>query len=93
MDKCTIFKLEEEIMNRVIGFEISSQDAVTQSKFYANVFGWEIGEPNWGYYPAKTGPSDNEGINGGISRTGAFPGWCPLANTGGFHQRFHPEGS
>jgi predicted enzyme related to lactoylglutathione lyase len=58
----------DESMSRVIGFEISSQDAATHSKFYADVFGWEIGEPNWGYYPAKTGPSDTTGIDGGIAQ-------------------------
>ncbi|BBH20167.1 glyoxalase [Paenibacillus baekrokdamisoli] len=55
-------------MSRVVGFEISSQDAATQSKFYADVFGWELSEPNWGYYPAKTGPSDKTGIDGGIAQ-------------------------
>jgi predicted enzyme related to lactoylglutathione lyase len=55
-------------MNRVVGFEISSKDAAKHSKFYADVFGWEIGGPNWGYYPAKTGPSDKAGIDGGIDK-------------------------
>ncbi|WP_238323026.1 VOC family protein [Gorillibacterium massiliense] len=57
----------DESMNRVIAFEISSQDAASHSKFYADVFGWELGEPNWGYYPAKTGPSEENGIDGGIA--------------------------
>lgn len=55
-------------MNRVVGFEISSQDAEKQAKFYADVFGWELGQPNWGYYPAKTGPSEEPGIDGGIAK-------------------------
>lgn len=55
-------------MNRVVAFEISSQDAEKQAKFYANVFGWEMGEPNWGYYPAKTGAPDQPGIDGGIAK-------------------------
>lgn len=42
-------------MNRVVGFEISSQNAARQSTFYADVFGCE---PNWGYYPVNTGASD-----------------------------------
>ncbi|XEC95104.1 VOC family protein [Paenibacillus tarimensis] len=54
--------------NRVVAFEISSQDAEKQSKFYADVFGWDLGEPNWGYYPVKTGSSDMPGIDGGISQ-------------------------
>lgn len=56
------------MMNRVIAFEISSQDAEKQSKFYAEVFGWELGQPNWGYYPAKTGPSTEPGIDGGVAQ-------------------------
>jgi uncharacterized protein len=60
--------MEDELMNRVVGFEISSQNAETQSKFYADVFGWDLAEPNWGYYPVKTGPSDKKGIDGGIAQ-------------------------
>jgi predicted enzyme related to lactoylglutathione lyase len=55
-------------MNRVVAFEISSQDAGKLAQFYSEVFGWELGEPNWGYYPARTGPSDKPGIDGGIAQ-------------------------
>ncbi|WP_309122047.1 VOC family protein [Paenibacillus sp.] len=61
-------------MGRVIGFEISGQDPKGHSAFYANVFGWDIGEPNWGYYPAKTGDVGQAGIDGGIAKGPAhFP--------------------
>jgi len=55
-------------MNRVVAFEISSQDAEKQAKFYADVFGWDLGQPNWGYYPVRTGSSDEPGIDGGIAQ-------------------------
>jgi hypothetical protein len=55
-------------MNRVIAFEISSQDAGKQAKFYEDVFGWGLGQPNWGYYPVQTGPADEPGIDGGIAQ-------------------------
>jgi hypothetical protein len=56
-------------MGKVVGFEISSQDPEKATRFYANVFGWEIAEPNWNYWPVKTENNQAKvGINGGISK-------------------------
>lgn len=41
-------------MARVVGFEMSSQDPEKAVQFYSAVFGWEMGEPNWGFWPIKT---------------------------------------
>ncbi|WP_010676656.1 VOC family protein [Bacillus timonensis] len=53
-------------MARIVGFEISSQDPEKAVKFYSTVFGWEIGEPNWGFWPVKS--SGQAEIQGGISK-------------------------
>lgn len=53
-------------MAKIIGFEISSQDPEKAVKFYSTVFGWEIGEPNWDFWPVKN--SDSIKIQGGISK-------------------------
>lgn len=56
-------------MGKVVGFEISSQDPEKATRFYANVFGWEIAEPNWNYWPVQTKKDlSKAGINGGISK-------------------------
>lgn len=55
-------------MAKVIGFELNSQDPEKAAEFYSNVFGWEIEEPNWGYWPVKTGNDQNQAVNGGISK-------------------------
>jgi predicted enzyme related to lactoylglutathione lyase len=55
-------------MPRVVSFEISTQDPQRTVAFYANVFGWEFAEPRWDYWPARTGPAGQPGIDGGISR-------------------------
>lgn len=54
-------------MGRVVLFEINSQDPEKANKFYSSLFGWKIGDENWGYYPVTTGPDDKAGIDGGIS--------------------------
>jgi hypothetical protein len=36
-------------MGRVVLFDLSSQDPERAAVFYSSVFGWKIGEPNWGY--------------------------------------------
>ncbi|MFS0562376.1 VOC family protein [Terribacillus sp. 179-K 1B1 HS] len=54
----------EKIKGKVVGFELNSQDPAKAASFYANVFGWEIGEPNWGYQEVKA----DGGIGGGISK-------------------------
>ncbi|QTN00701.1 hypothetical protein ERJ70_16240 [Sediminibacillus dalangtanensis] len=56
-------------MAKVVGFEISSQDPEKAVEFYRKVFGWEIAEPNWEYWPvAFEIGTDDSGINGGISK-------------------------
>lgn len=55
-------------MNRVVLFDLGSQDPEGATRFYANVFDWKIGEPNWDYWPVSTGSSDVPGIDGGITR-------------------------
>ncbi|MFS0821892.1 VOC family protein [Bacillus sp. 1P02SD] len=53
-------------MARVVGFEMSSQDPEKAVQFYSTVFGWEMGDPNWGFWPIKSsGPAE---IHGGISK-------------------------
>jgi predicted enzyme related to lactoylglutathione lyase len=55
-------------MNRVVMFELSSQNPELQAKFFSTVFGWEVSEPQWGYSSAKTGTNEKPGINGGIAQ-------------------------
>lgn len=54
-------------MYRVIHFELPVDDVERASKFYANVFGWDI--QAWGgeeYYLAATGMDDEPGIDGAL---------------------------
>ncbi|WP_074598947.1 VOC family protein [Sediminibacillus halophilus] len=62
-------------MAKVVGFEISSQEPEKAVEFYRRVFGWEIAESNWGYWPvASEIGKDDSGISGGISKgPGDFP--------------------
>ncbi|WP_053218325.1 VOC family protein [Virgibacillus senegalensis] len=56
-------------MAKVIGFELSSQEPEKAVQFYARVFGWEFGEPNWEYWPLISGnDTDNSRMSGGISK-------------------------
>jgi Predicted enzyme related to lactoylglutathione lyase len=55
-------------MNRVVLFDLGSQDPEGAAKFYANVFDWKVGNPNWDYWPVTTGSSESAGIDGGITR-------------------------
>ncbi|WP_099159145.1 VOC family protein [Virgibacillus ndiopensis] len=56
-------------MGKVVGFELSSQEPEKATKFYSDVFGWEISEPNWDYWSVSTEKSTGRtGINGGISK-------------------------
>ncbi|RDW15524.1 VOC family protein [Oceanobacillus chungangensis] len=55
-------------MGRVIGFELNSQEPEKAEEFYSNVFGWEIAEAQWDYWPVTTGDSVKPGINGGIGK-------------------------
>ena len=63
-------------MNKVVHFEIPSDDVERASKFYKEVFGWVINAmPNMGYALLYTGPTDEKGmlkesgfINGGMMK-------------------------
>lgn len=54
-------------MNRVVGFEISSREPEKTTKFFEDLFGWEIGEPNEEYWPVVTGRGANT-VSGGIAK-------------------------
>lgn len=54
----------EKVNGKVIGFELNSQDPDKAASFYANVFGWKVGNPNWGYHGVETAG----GIDGVISK-------------------------
>ncbi|MGM0835890.1 MAG: VOC family protein [Bacillota bacterium] len=54
-------------MNRVVGFEFSSREPEITTKFFEDVFGWEIGEPNYEYWPVVTGKGANV-MSGGIAK-------------------------
>ncbi|MBV9989723.1 MAG: VOC family protein [Alphaproteobacteria bacterium] len=54
-------------MNRPVHFEIHAGDPAKLSKFYAEVFGWQITHmPQFDYYLISTGDNDGPGINGGF---------------------------
>ena len=57
-------------MIRVYHFDIYADDPERATKFYSDVFGWEIKkwEGPMDYWMVTTGPEDQYGINGGISR-------------------------
>jgi len=55
-------------MGRVVSFEMSSQSPEKATRFYAEVFGWKIAEPNWEYWPVQTKKNEEAGIDGGISK-------------------------
>ncbi|WP_127529419.1 VOC family protein [Paenibacillus kobensis] len=56
-------------MNRVVLFDLGSQDPEGAIHFYSNVFDWKVGDPNWDYWPTTTGSSHAAGIDGGITRS------------------------
>lgn len=56
-------------MNRVVLFDLGSQDPEGAVTFYGRVFDWKAGDPNWDYWPVTTGSSDSPGIDGGITRS------------------------
>jgi len=60
-------------MNRPVHFEIHATDPAKLSKFYADVFGWQITHmAAFDYYLINTGDNDGPGINGGfVKRMGA----------------------
>ncbi len=56
-------------MNRVVHFEIPSDDPEKSQEFYGKCFGWSMNK--WGdeaYWLASTGPDDQPGINGAIMK-------------------------
>ena len=68
-------------MNRPVHFEIHASDPAKLSKFYAEVFGWQITHmPQFDYYLIDTGGNDGPGINGGfVKRMGpAAPDGAPV---------------
>lgn len=68
-------------MNRPVHFEIHASDPAKLSKFYADVFGWQITHmPQFDYYLIDTGANDGPGINGGfVKRMGpAAPEGAPV---------------
>lgn len=67
-------------MPRPVHFELSFDDAARIKAFYENVFGWTITQ--WGdmdYWLADTGPSDQPGIHGGLTRR--QENWPSVVNT------------
>ena len=63
------------IMNRIVHFEIQSENPERAASFYKEVFGWKIDE--WvlpgvklkdedRYWLVTTGPEEEPGINGGL---------------------------
>ena len=57
-------------MNRVEHFDICADDPERAINFYSDVFGWKIEkwEGPTEYWLVTTGPDDQAGINGGISK-------------------------
>ena len=57
-------------MNRVEHFDLYADDPERAGKFYSDVFGWKIQkwEGPMDYWMVQTGPSDQPGIDGGISK-------------------------
>lgn len=56
-------------MNRVIHFELGAEQPERAAKFYGDAFGWKF--EKWAgpvdYWLIMTGPSDQPGIDGGMS--------------------------
>lgn len=58
--------------NRIVHFDISAENVERAKKFYQDAFGWEINKwesddmEGMSYYLIKTGPKEEEGINGGM---------------------------
>jgi predicted enzyme related to lactoylglutathione lyase len=67
-------------MPRVVHFEISADDPVRASQFYAKTFGWQVQQ--WGgenYWLVMTGDKSEPGIDGAINRRSDQP--TPTVNT------------
>jgi predicted enzyme related to lactoylglutathione lyase len=66
-------------MARVIHFEVPVDDPERASKFYANAFDWDIGtwgRPESGYWVVETGPREEPGIDGALTRRASM--WAPI---------------
>ena len=52
----------------IVHFEIMGKDAIRLQKFYAQLFGWKVGEamPDMGFYGLVDG--DSSGLAGGIGQ-------------------------
>ena len=66
-------------MNRVVHFEIYTEDPTTVQPFYRDVFGWKFQKFEGGpieYWLITTGDDKQPGINGGLAcpREGQSPG-------------------
>jgi hypothetical protein len=66
-------------MNRVVHFEIYTEDPTTVQPFYRDVFGWKFQKFEGGpieYWLIMTGDHKQPGINGGLARPreGQSPG-------------------
>jgi predicted enzyme related to lactoylglutathione lyase len=66
-------------MNRVVHFEIYTDDPEAVQPFYRNVFGWQFEKFEGGpieYWLVTTGDDKDAGINGGLARPreGQSPG-------------------
>src|SRR5882724_5645686 len=75
-------KFKENIMSRVIHFEIHAGDAERAINFYEKLFGWTF--QKWDgpmpYWLIITGPDDKPGINGGlVLRQGEIDGQAVIA--------------
>lgn len=59
-------------MPRVVHFEFFAQDAERATRFYKDVFDWDIQkwEGPQPYWLVITGPDDQPGINGGVGTQG-----------------------
>jgi predicted enzyme related to lactoylglutathione lyase len=62
-------------MSRVVHFEIHATDPDRAERFYRDVFGWEIEPPSAGpdYRLVRTGPPEEPGIDGAITRRDGEP--------------------
>lgn len=70
-------------MNKVVHFEIPSNDMERASKFYKEVFGWKINAiPNMGYTMLYTGPIDEKGMlkESGFINGGMMKRWKEIKN-------------
>lgn len=57
-----------ELVGKVVGFELNSQDPKKVTSFYSTVFGWEISEPYWDYQTVTKTKDEETGILGGITK-------------------------